>query len=526
MLSDFAAMDGADQIESDVCVVGSGPAGMSVVESLADSGLKVCLLEAGGRRRERASQRLYAGENVGLPYFKLHKTRLRQFGGTANHWTGRCTPLDAIDFRHRGWVPHSGWPLEKAELDPYYPRAQKICNLGPMIYDERAWDLLGVEAPPLDPARIRTEFWQFSRPVPHFSAAEKRAVLQSPNVRALLHANVVRVQLNGAATAVEHLLIASPHGRRARVKARAYVLACGGIETPRLLLASDDIQAGGVGNENDLVGRFFMEHLKGVTGYVETPRPAQLLEVYRKHYPPAGVPFWPSLRLNPELQERERTLNTSVALYYEFARGSGAAAARGIYDDLAAGRFPRDMARRAAHLLRDLDVPFRALYQYYVGRKPPLISPGRLYFLSRGEQAPNPESRVTLGAERDATGLPRVRLDWKISSLDKHSLAVLVGVLGEEFERLGLGRVSVAEWLLDGTCRWPGIHGGHHHMGTTRMSDDPRRGVVDRNCRVHGKGNLYIAGSSVFPTGGWANPTLTIVAMSLRLGDHLRTVLN
>lgn len=525
MLIDFARTDLTAPIRADVCVVGAGPAGLSVVEALCGSDLSVCLLEGGGSSREKAGQRLYQGENIGLPYFKLHKTRLRQFGGTANHWTGRCVPLDAIDFAERDWIPYSGWPFPKSELDPWYEGAQRICNLGPMIYDERAWEFLGIQAPALDPERIRTDFWQFCHPTPRFSLREKPAVWQSPNVSALLHANVCSIRLNESATAVDHLVIAGPQGRRAKVEARAYVLACGGIETPRLLLASNDVQTAGIGNDRDLVGRFFMEHPKGVAGYVETSRPRELLDVYRKHLRKGGGAFWPSLRLPPELQEKERTLNTSVALYYEFAPGSGAAAIRQTYDDLTAGRRPQGMLRRVGQILGDLDVPLRILYQYFVERRPPLISPGRLYFLSRAEQAPNPESRVTLGAECDALGMPRVRLNWQVSCLDKHSLAALIRVLSQEFERLGLGCVRTADWLTDGTPRWPDILGGHHHMGTTRMSDDPAQGVVDRNCRVHGNTNLYIAGSSVFPTGGWANPTLTIVAMSLRLADHLRNSL-
>jgi len=373
--------------------------------------------------------------------------------------------------------------------------------------------------------RLHQKLIWYSDPVPHCSLREKRAVVQSSNVQAFLHANVVRVQLNESASSVDHLVVATPQGQRFRVRARAYVLAAGGIETPRLLLASNDVQPAGVGNQNDLVGRFFMEHPKGTVGYVEASRPRELLEIYRKYLPKASVPYWPSLRLSPELQTKERTLNTSVALYYEFAPGSGAAAILGIYNDLAAGHRPSNLLRRAGQIAVDLDKPFRALYQYFVQRKLPVISPGRLHFLSRGEQAPNPGSRITLGTDQDGLGLPRVRLKWQIGALDKHSLAVLIRALGDEFQRLGLGGVAVADWLVDDSLNWPDILGGHHHMGTTRMSDDPKLGVVDRNCRVHGPHNLYIAGSSVFPTGGCANPTLMIVAMSLRLGDHLRAAL-
>jgi choline dehydrogenase-like flavoprotein len=155
-----------------------------------------------------------------------------------------------------------------------------------------------------------------------------------------------------------------------------------------------------------------------------------------------------------------------------------------------------------------------------------------LALLVRAEQAPNPDSRVTLGTERDALGLPRPRLDWRLSPSDVHSVAVLVETLRAEFERLGLGRVEPAAWLADAAGGWrtdPLISahpiGGYHHMGTTRMADDPRRGVTDGRTRVHGLGNLYVAGSSLFPTSGWANPTLTIVALALRTADEVSRVL-
>jgi choline dehydrogenase-like flavoprotein len=522
MLSEFSHIS-TDPIECDLCIAGAGPAGLSIAASFIGSGLNVCLLEAGGRRRERDSQRMYAGENIGLPYFKLHKTRLRQFGGTANHWTGRCAPMDAIDFERRDWIPYSGWPFGLDEVEPYYPKAQKILNLGPDVYDERAWALLGVEGPPLDPARVRTGFWQFSAPVPHFTVSGQRDVVQAPNVRVLLHANVTNIQLNASATAVDHLDVASRDGKRTRVKARAYVLACGGIETPRLLMVSNTIEPAGVGNRHDLVGRFFMEHPKGRTGDITTSRPWVLLDAYRKHCPAGTVPFWASLRPSAEVQRAERILNTSVALFYDYEPGSAAAAIRGFYDDYKAGRRPQRVLARTAQVLTDVNVPFQALHRRFVRRLAPVVSPGQLYLLSRAEQAPNPDSRITLGDDRDALGLRRVRLNWQTSAIDKHSLVVLTRTVGAELERIGLGRISVDDWLLDGTNRWPDdVVGGHHHMGTTRMSEDPKSGVVDANARVHGTDNLYIAGSSIFPTGGWANPTLTIVALSLRLAAHLR----
>jgi choline dehydrogenase-like flavoprotein len=158
------------------------------------------------------------------------------------------------------------------------------------------------------------------------------------------------------------------------------------------------------------------------------------------------------------------------------------------------------------------------------GARPAESIPRTFHLLTRQEQAPNPASRVTLSSERDALGMPRVRLDWRLTELDHRSFRAFYEVLGRELGRAGVGRLQMRDWVLEApTAPWPpSLGGGWHHMGTTRMSRDPKQGVVDVNCRVHGVANLYVAGAAVYPTAGCVNPTLTLVAMTLRLSDHLK----
>jgi choline dehydrogenase-like flavoprotein len=164
----------------------------------------------------------------------------------------------------------------------------------------------------------------------------------------------------------------------------------------------------------------------------------------------------------------------------------------------------------------------------YQARRPPASYTPRedlVYrMFTRQEQAPNPESRIVLSAENDELGMPRANLRWKFTPIDKRSMRVYYELLGREMGRAGLGRVQIMDWLLDGDdTAWPNhLSGGWHHMGTARMHEDPRQGVVDANCRVHGIANLFVAGGAVYPTGGAVNPTLTVVAMALRLSDHLK----
>ena len=437
-------------------------------------------------------------------------------------------PLDAIDFEPRPWVPYSGWPFPKTTLDPYYARVQRQLELGPFVYDEAAWGLLGVEPPAFDPARVRTAFWQFDDAYWRFGIGSCRDLVKASNVRILLHAVATRLAARREGTAVDFLEVATPEGRLATVRARTFVLAAGGIDNPRLLLASNDVEPGGLGNRFDLVGRFFMEHPHGRAARIETEAPYRLWKRFHKRSA-AGVTFAPVLRPGEALQEKGGLLNTSVALRYQRKPEAGLSLHRVIYDAVKTAGPPTTFRRNLWRFYKRANALRHRALDPFVRRMKLARGKSGIYLVARGEQAPNPESRVRLSSTRDALGVPQADLDWRLSVLDKRSVAGLAAALDEELRRLGLGRRQREPWLDEATRDWPvdptvSKHaiGGYHHMGTTRMADDPKRGVVDRHGRVHGVANLYVAGSSVFPTSGWANPTFTLLALTLRLADHLR----
>lgn len=519
---------GPSVIEADICIVGAGPAGISVARQFVGTRYSICVLESGGKDLEHETQALYRGLNIGADYYDLDAARLRYFGGTTNAWNGRCAPLDMVDFQGRHWVPYSGWPVTRRELMPCYRRAQKLLGLGPFVYDERMWDSLGVEPPELDPSRIRSSFWRFDEERSPFGIDRCRDVFVARNIQVVLHANVSSIQVNEGATAVRQLEVESLEGRRAKVRAKLFVLACGGIETPRLLLASRSVEACGVGNCNDLVGRFFMEHAHASGGVIRTARPYEVWDLFRKRFRPGRPPVAPVLRPSEAVQREHRILNTAMTLKLQRSPTWGLPLPLRRYWRARPRLRPNSSGRRLWHLYKHFNAALARCwrpalrFQAHIGIK-------RLHIVLLGEQTPNPHSRVMLGQERDCLGMPMVTLNWQQSPLDTHSAFVLVDTFGREFERLGLGSVEIPSWLRDGAVPWPvdptvsnSRIGGYHHMGTTRMSDDPRQGVVDRECRVHGYENLFVAGSSVFPTSGWANPTLTIIALSVRLADHLR----
>lgn len=516
MHTDARTLENGSLLEGDVCIVGAGAAGLSMALEWVGASSRVLLLEGGGFDFDPRMQARYRGANVGLPYYPLHAAALHQFGGTTGHWAGFCSPYDANDFEPRAWVPHSGWPIRRADLDPFYARAQRVLELGPYEYDAAQWQRrdAALVPLPLDPRAVWTKMWQFSPPT-RMGTRYRADIVGARNVHLVTHATVCEVEANEAVSAVAGLRVRTPDGREHRVRARHYVLACSTIQNARLLLASNRRAAAGLGNAHDLVGRYFMEHLEMPSGQLALtgPRPASAA-IYALDF--GRTKARGELALSPAMQRAHRVLNATVSL----APSTPGQVAQSTFQWMTPERLERWRVWE-----RDGRVgppPFDLPPAPGAGAPAP-----RLFQLAtRQEQAPNPASRITLGRERDAFGVPRARLEWRLTELDRHSFRAFYEVLGRELGRSGVGRVQMLEWVASGDGDWPAsLSGGWHHMGTTRMHADPRQGVVDANCRVHGLGNLFVAGGSVYPTAGSANPTLTLVALSLRLADHLKRTL-
>jgi choline dehydrogenase-like flavoprotein len=519
-------------IEADLCIVGAGAAGITLAQEFVGSGVDLCVLESGGLDFDRNIQSLYEGANTGLPYFDLDVCQIRYFGGNTNAWGGWCRPLDPIDFRQRPWVENSGWPFAPAVLRPYYRQAHALCELRSDDYDpgRAAAEINDPRARlvPFDPEKIEASMYRFSAPT-RFGQLYRDVLRRAGNVRCFLNANVLRIKTTDNARAVTQVDVGCLGGNRFAVRARFFVLAAGGIENTRLLLLSRDVVAAGLGNQNDLVGRHFMEHPHTKRALIPACRPlptALYGLAFRRHALSAR------LALPPALQEREGLLNYSGNIHpiYIGHETEGWLAFRKLVLSLSRSRrtdpyirFPpygrKGLSpRQISYVIRQFDrVTVAALLQLF---QPERFIAG--YVLeSKSEQAPNPASRVVLDHRRDAFGLNRARLEWRTLPIDRHTVVRAEEILESELIRLGFGRLApLTPAEIEG---WPAnLEGGWHQIGTTRMHEDPRRGVVDPNCRLHGTPNLFIAGSSVFPTGGAAPPTLTIVAMALRLADHLK----
>ena len=507
-------------IEGDLCIVGAGAAGISLALEFRKSGYKVILLEGGGFEYDDRVQQLYDGKTTGQPYYPLKSSELHYFGGTTGHWAGMCAIFDPIVFQNRPWVEHSGWPITQATLLPYYERAYPILDLQSKEFDLGYWQKQdpSLVALPFDDDVFWTKIWQFSAPT-RFGQKFKDAVVTATDIHLYTYANVVDLSGNEGLTAIREVTVKNYAGRTHKVRARYFVLACAGIQNARVLLAANKQAPAGVGNDHDLVGRYFMEHLEIKSAELWLKQKTDL-----KLYMVAPPRVQGELALRPEQQAQHGVLNGIVS-FTPLQVAERMPPFIEVWSD-ADPRVNEELVRQAQSKASGNRV--RRFFD--------VLQTGEMHGAHRSfqmtlrlEQAPNPNSRVTLAQDVDELGMPRAELNWTFTKLERKSIRKIYEIVGQQAGAAGLGRVKLKDDLAEDTLpegdleRLPGsTSAGWHHMGTTRMSDSPRTGVVDANCQVHGIQNLFVAGSSCFSTGSAVNPTFTIVALALRLADHLK----
>jgi choline dehydrogenase-like flavoprotein len=503
---DARTLDDGLELPADVCVVGSGAAGTALALRLRERGRDVLVLESGGAQEDAMTASMTAVDAAGLPIGS--ESRQRFLGGTTNSWWGGAAMLEEIDFEARPCLEVPSWPIARSALLPHYAEGCRMLGVPDLTSVtlarfERGRGFL-VHTEDLD---TTTLYWQ--RHPRRFRDLLVPAVRDGRGLRALLFANVTRIVFAPGGGSVAHLEVATINGRRLRVRPRTVVLACGGIENPRLLLASGWSGAGG----RDVAGRYYMDHPKGVVGQVRIDPGVRRL-IHPAYWDARPGRFRLGIRLSEARQRREGLLDAYVRFHPILeSDGQGAAALRELRRHrLEALRNPRVVG----HLVTG--IPEIVALGVFKG-----LNVGRIRAVEIQcflEQAPRAENRVVLADRKDALGHPLARVEWSIGDLDQRTILALHSALDEDLRARGFGRVDSP--LLSGEDDpWPISRDASHHMGTTRMGDDPSTSVVDRDCRVHGVGNLYVAGSSVFPSSGYANPTLTILALALRLGDHL-----
>jgi glycine/D-amino acid oxidase-like deaminating enzyme len=518
MLIDANELPENSQIDCDICVAGSGPAGITIAAELAGGPMQVCLLESGSLSNPGDVTASSVAEQLGV-WVDLGKFEHHSFGGASNRWGGlrgqwfRSKPMDPVDFKPRSWVANSGWPFAHAELLPYFERAGQILGAS-SARDFRADVHQAHLAPEFHNDALRTTIFQMTRPI-RFGKQYSELLTNAPNVRVLLHGRVIEIEEDPNSSVINCFRIAIPGGSMHRVSAKHFILACGGLENPRLLLVSKRKMTTGIGNQHDLVGRYYMQHPKGLHGIAVLNRKSLRAPLYTQGYLANNVRICGGICFSEEFQEREQVLNHCVMFrpLLSLSESHASEAYRAVrrtwhrsHGHPGGGRELLDLARSAASVLKQA---FR--------------SPGwRTTFsvLNHMEQIPKPESRLDLSERKDKFGVHQLRVDWRIDPLEKASLRRLHSLLRDRLAREGAGKL-VSQ--LDPQAEdWPVSQDSAHHIGTTRMHASAQRGVTDPNCRVHGVQNLYVGGSSVLPTSGYANPTLTVIALAIRLAEHLK----
>ncbi|CAH0342920.1 GMC family oxidoreductase [Rhizobium sp. CECT 9324] len=531
---------------ADIAIVGAGPAGLAIARELAHTKLRVLIVESGGFEFDEVAQGLNRVDNIGepkprdavglpgrgysdslaslndIPAFEL---RNRGVGGSTHTWVGKCAAFDEIDFEHRTWLPGSGWPVTRESLEPFLDRAGSLLNLGPNLYDARLQEHL--RSPPVelgfDQSKLRSFFWQFSQQSASkrepFRFVEIARGLNAANIEILTHATVTRINVEPSGRAVTSLEVRSLSDHRALVQARTIVLCSGGVENARLLLASNSVMPQGVGNGSDVVGRYLADHPRTVIA--SFPSPA--LEPVARQFGFFGLThrgqrhfYLHGLALSPAIQAREGLLNCAAYPVQTLSSNDPWAALKRMV------RGSRTPGRDLLTVLRSPDLVVRGLYERQVLYRGLPRKSDELRFDVMVEQPPNPESRITLSSSTDRLGTPLARVDWRIGALERQSVKRLARLMQSEFKVAGLPEPRLADWILADDDQASAFMDMAHPSGTTRMGTDPATSVVDADSMVHGVDGLFVAGSSVFPTAGHANPTLMIVTLALRLADHLK----
>ncbi|WP_017655206.1 GMC oxidoreductase [Fortiea contorta] len=533
-------------IETEVCIVGAGPAGITLAREFIGQKTKVCVVESGGEEVDPQTQALSEGLTVGDPFLTVADTRCRRFGGNSNIWAVkigngqigvRYAPLDEIDFEHRDWIPHSGWPFGRSHLDPFYERAQSVCQAGPFAYEADTWEEEQIQRLPLNEEQVVTKMFQFgARDV--FSHKYREELRAADNISVYLNANVINIESNDSVNRVTRLQVATLRDNKFYVAAKVFILATGGLENARILLMSNTQQTAGLGNGHDVVGRYFIDH-PIADGGVFVPSDRQLFNTTALY----------DLRLvrntnilghlvpSKAVMEREQLANICAVFFPRPSRRQWKAVEsfKAIAESIASKKFPENFWPGLLNTISGIDYVTLATYLAITKRQSLLHAFGRggwsdipnndrrfqsYQIVHLLEQLPQPANRVVLSKERDALGCQKLELQWRWDPENGRSIGRAQEVFARELARAGLGEFQLDR--KDGLPRLSIPSGAAHHMGTTRIHVDPKQGVVDENCRVHGVSNLFIAGSSVFPTGGYANPTLTIVALSLRLAEQIK----
>ena len=536
-------------LKYDVCIVGSGAAGTVLFDILSRTKLKIILLESGSEPLDSESQELNEGflrlngkqssdEDSRVKSALPHRTR--GLGGSTNCWMGQCWPFPAETFSQRSWVKDSGWPVDLTQLKPFYDVASQYVEITSDIFDERLWSLIGVPLPyDFSTTEIKTVFGirsgflvnnehaylNWPGPVRFKKFLVTRDVEKSSNV--VLYGATLTDLRSNADGIVKYGEIVNAKLQKRRIEANIFILAAGGFENPRILLNANG--GTGIGNETDCVGRYYNGHPVGMPADLICPNKTVATELQWKfQYQKVGNNrAIPHFAFRESAQQRHQLLNSGIWLVADVDKESAVYKVMTLRDQLMSGGITAlDISfSEALVLLANLDDllvnAIRKLRNQ--GVKARMMEKIPLSYIAEG--TPKRSSRIYLSKEKDRFGVKKLICDWHFDDQEIENMYKVFKLFSKTARDLGWGRIQFRpESDVNSSDPFRGLHDAAHPSGTTRMSNDIKRGVVDKNLRVHSVKNLYVCGSSVFPTNGYESPTFTIVALAARLAEHLKNI--
>jgi choline dehydrogenase-like flavoprotein len=503
----------------DVCIVGAGAAGITLSAELARQRRRVLLLESGGQELESAAQALNAFGLTGQPQQAASIGHFRVLGGTTTKWGGQILPFTPEDFEHRPWISGSGWPVAYSHLEPYYARAIRAEGLASALQqDDAVWQKVGMSAPDMGDALIP----YFTRwcPEPDF-ARLRRPTLASPNVYVALHATVTGIQMNADGDAVAALQCRTPEGKLHTFTAAHYVFSLGTIETVRLLLQPMPSQGPAPWQRKGLLGQHFQSHIDFDAAHISTANPRHLHALFANAYV-GGFKYHPKIRLARNAQQADKVLNIAGAITATHPAERALTHTKTLARRMLHGRFDGISIADLSSAVGQVPLLLK-LTQAYIGEHRAYWAPdSELRLRVHGEQEPLSQSSIALTQDRDASGMFRARLDWRVSPFEWAGIRRFAERVQQALRQLGPAHCDLAPALLDPEgFRNVVFDNSHHDMGGSRMAESPEHGVVTPELRLHGVRNAFVCSASVFPTSGFSNPTHTLIALAIRLADHL-----
>ena len=519
MLLDFDQTD-QTHFTADVCIIGTGAAGLTCALSLRDSGKSVLLLESGDVEPRAAHQQLNEAEIVGDHHVGVHEARGRSFGGTTTQWGGQAFPFLPEDFAPRPHIGIKGWPIELEDLQPYYEKAEEIVGTDPSVpFDYNPWEDRAISTEGLSDAALRLLVTKWAK-TPNFRLLHGATIEAAESITLLYHATTTELLPAADAHVVDSLTIKSLSGKEGRVQAREFIVATGAYESCRLLLNSKRFYHKGLGNRHNLVGRYIQDHISAIVGRILPTDRNQFHELFDPFYR-NGYKYLPRILVEPTYAQENKLLHSSGQIVFNDEGAGEMTALKTGLRQLKNRRLPNAATIRKALHPRSLRTLAGAAHRLNVQQRGVSPRTGGIWLEVLCEQAPAANSRVTLSRERDILGVPKLRLDWRIPPATYRTLTATARLLQQEFQRAGVADIELEAWL-DHPEKSPFVKDVFHQAGGLVMGNNPEQSVVDADCRVHGVNNLSIASAAVFPTSSFANITLTIMALAIRICDRLK----